>query len=191
MVQAPILSLPRRERYRTLPGALLIFCFITAWVGFWVIWDDLVPGEEPIPPGTVIQVSPTVSYVPADGWAIARSRTTPGSVSTVTREATAFQVQVSTWTQSLAGKVEEQKRIMRANGQRLIGADQSFHTGAGLTGVQFLYAGEQGEGIVWMSLDEASETVVTMQANGPSGGLRSQLPQVRQMVESVTLKGGS
>lgn len=179
-------AIPRRERYGTLGGSLLVLAFVFAYVGFWLIWDESTSGKEEVRPGTVVAVSDHVSFVPAAGWSLERAETTPGQRSVVTSASSAFSVSTSEWMGTLDEQTAREKKLLQAAGKvHLYGNDQSFHTGNGLTGVKFSYFTSGVEGILWIAYDPGAKTVVTLNGQSASGALPSAAGEFQQMVDSV------
>lgn len=186
-VPAVLPAIPRRERYGTLRGSLLVLAFVFAYVGFWTLWDEHTSGKEEVRPGTVIAVSDRVSFVPASGWSLERAGTTPGQRSVVTGKSSAFVVSTAEWMGTLEEQTAREKKILRADGTvHLYGNDQSFHTGNGLTGVKFSYFTSGIEGTMWIAYDPGAKTVVTLNGQSASGAQPSATGEFQQMVDSVT-----
>lgn len=180
---------PRRRRYGTVLGSLVVLLFVFGYLGFWLILDQSIDGGEEVKPGTTIAVSDRISYVPADGWSLEKEQVTPGQQSTVTRQAGVFRIAVSSWQGTFDQEVARTKKLLEVGGKaHFYSDDQSFHNGSGLSGVKFSYYTTSVEGIVWISYDEKAQKVVTITASTPTGELQRQLGQFERMVDSVNVK---
>jgi hypothetical protein len=183
-------ELPRRELYRTWPGGLIVLAVIVAYVGLWVGLDDAIqPDLEPIAAGSVQQVGPAVSFVPAAGWYLdATDSSQSDSTSSVllVGQAGQFNVQVLPWEGTLAEEVERQKDVDEAIGKaRLIDDDATFHTAGGLSGTTFSFLNHEDRGRIWMAVDEAADRAIVMVGRSPDSAFEQSLPDYQAMIGSI------
>ncbi|BEL12990.1 hypothetical protein Q0Z83_111810 [Actinoplanes sichuanensis] len=186
-------ELPRREPYRTWPGALAVLAVILVYLGIVIVIDDRTPTEyEPVPAGKPLAVGTALTFVPRDGYVLdpTNSSTDPAlpSVQLVGSSGT-FRITANDWNGTLAQLVERQKKEYEALADaRTIGDDATF-TAPGLSGTVFTQLLDNGNQIrTWVSVDESSDRSVVILGAAPSEVFRQSLPRMQAMVDSVRVE---
>lgn len=183
-------ELPRREPYRTWPGALIVLAIIVAYVSVWVVADnEISPDLEPVAAGSVQQVGPAITFVPRDGWYVdATDSSTSGSTATVTLvgQAGTFLIQVSGWQGTPAEEVDRQKSTTEVFGDaRLIGDDATFSAAGGLSGTTFSFIKDETQGRMWVSVDETADRAVLVVGRALNSSFATALPSFEEMLDSI------
>ncbi|MET0415205.1 MAG: hypothetical protein ABW022_04180 [Actinoplanes sp.] len=178
--------LPRREPYRTWPGALIVLAVIVAYVGTLVVVDnEMAPDLEPVPANGVVRVGPQVVFAAKSGWHVDVTDATDSSV-TVAASGASFTVSVSDWDGTLADEVRRQKNIDEAFGKaRLLRDDTSFSVPGGLAGATFSYLVDQSQGRGWVSVDEQADRAVVVYGRAPVDVFQQSLPEFQDMLDSI------
>jgi hypothetical protein len=184
-------ELPRREPYRTWPGGLIVLAVIVAYMGLWIGLDnEIEPDLEPVAAGSVQQVGPAVSFVPVDGWYLDATDSSQSDASSTVMligpGAGQFSIRVSKWEGTLAEEVERQKGIYEQFGEvRLIGDDATFSTPGGLSGKTYTFVGQETQGRVWLSVDEAADRAISIVGQSPDSSFERNLPDYQTMIDSI------
>ncbi|BBH67838.1 hypothetical protein ACTI_45230 [Actinoplanes sp. OR16] len=180
------IALPRREPYRTWPGALIVLAVIIAYVGTLVVIDDeTAPDLDPVPANGQIRVGSDVVFAAKRGWYVDVTDATETSVSVVDAGA-GFNVTVSDWDGTLADEVRRQKSLDEAFSKaRLLGDDTSFSIPGGLEGTTFSYLIDQSQGRGWISVDEQADRAIVVYGHAPIEVFQQALPDFQDMLDSI------
>ncbi|MBB2940691.1 hypothetical protein FB565_000395 [Actinoplanes lutulentus] len=186
-------ELPRREPYRTWPGALAVLAVILVYLGIVIVIDDHTPTDlEPVAAGKPLAVGAVLTVVPEDGYAldVSDSSPDPDKPSTQLVGPTGnFLISVNSWNGTLAQLVEREKDEFTAYADaRPLGDDATF-TAPGLSGTSFSLLLDNGkQARAWISVDETAKRSIVISAASPSEVFRQALPHAQAMVDSVRVE---
>ncbi|MEU3274797.1 hypothetical protein ABZ639_28450 [Saccharomonospora sp. NPDC006951] len=193
--EARELALPTRKPYPTLWSSVSILVAILVLVAGLHVVDSAIPGEQPIPAGTTIHVGPSVSFVPAEGWALDKSGGGPGSLiisTTVIKQDNRVAVSAAEWQGTLEQQVERNRRQISVSVKHSWQSEvQTFITGSGLVGSTFSFRSAKKDGQLWIAVDNRRELAVVVTASGGPESFQAARGQIEDMVGSVRIGAGS
>lgn len=177
------LGLDRRLLWPT--AGILAVVLLFAWV-LPMIASSL-DHEEPIPPGTVLEVGSGVTFTPADGWAIDLDSSGGGTI-TVINGAVSYSVRVGQWSGELDEFITEVNAEVEDRFDFRIHGDQtSIVTNQGVTGVGEAFLGDGIEGRLYGFVDSGLGAEII--ASGPEGSVGPRLDDIEKMVATLTFGG--
>ncbi|ASR38127.1 hypothetical protein BAY61_27460 [Prauserella marina] len=189
--EARELALPTKEPYPTLWPSISILVAVLLLVTGLHIVDSAIPGEQPIPAGTTIHAGPSVSFVPANGWALDKGDGGPGSLittSSVIKEDNRVAVSAAEWQGTLEQQVERNKRQIAVSVKHSWQSEeQTFTTGSGLVGSTFSFRSAKKDGQLWIAVDDRRELAVVVTASGGPESFQAARGQIEGMVGSVRI----
>ena len=189
-VGAGLESPPRRVPYRTWPGALIVVAIIFVYVGGLVLWDAHTPNDfQNVESGAVLQVGPAVGFVPAKGWLVDVTDSSPTGDSAsifLTGRGSTFSVRTQSWDGTLAEFVTLQRSEISVFGKvHLVGDPAAFTTASGVSGLTFSYYAKQTQGQVWISVDQTTKRAVVVISRASQTAFTQAQPDVQQMLDSL------
>lgn len=186
---SPVPALPRREPYRTLPGALLAVVVALFFSHGLPFIANRIPGTPGIAAGTRIDLGQGVSYTTAAGWSVDLAKTKPKDTSVLLHHASSFAITAIEWTASPAELVARAKKLFEGMQHlHVYGGETPFRTPGGLTGTTFNLQGENLEGRVWVIVLPDHKRAIAARLRGQPGHLNDDLHAVQAMIDTLKVE---
>jgi len=184
-------QLPRREPYRTWPGALVILALAALFSVGLTAWNESVPGLAEIPAGTEISVGRGFTYEVTDGWSVDLARTDPEENSALTRNASVFRIGSAAWTGSRDELLERFRTLQTELRQVEVRSDYvPFRTDGGLEGTRYSYFSDTQEGMVWVILPDGTGVAAVARVGGVPGSMDDVIRDAEAMIASIEFNPG-
>ncbi|RDI18600.1 hypothetical protein [Pseudacidovorax intermedius] len=157
-----------RPGQSTWPATLALAAAMVLYVGGLQLWDQLTPSARAVAQGQPLTIGPA-RFVPAPGWQMDVARSRPGQSLVLVKSGHSFSVQTAAWHGDADGLLRREQRLLeRGYRLRVEGEPSGFFTDWGLQGTTFAYYGARMSGRLWLVMDEARATVVTVDFYGPN-----------------------
>jgi hypothetical protein len=146
-----------------------------------------VSADQPVEPGTAIDVGRGVAFTAVDGWSIDAEQTDAQRDIVVLHKgplALLFEARASD--RSLPEEYDRLAEEIRSGaGVQLFNGATAFTTDGGLTGMGGSYSSPESEGR--FAVLQAGDTVVRLLAKGPPDAMAADLGDLEQMVQSLRI----
>jgi hypothetical protein len=184
--------------------AVLVFVLAVVMALVIGVVNELVPGDDEVRPGDVIELAGGVEFVPATGWDIADgvragqagSAGSYPAAAQVTDGAVALGLQSAPWSGDAAALLEQVRRTNESlagkTGPRVEGGVATFRTDAGAEGVLSRYRSPGTDGVLAAVVLAGAEgrVGVAVVATGPVDAPETVAPEVVGMIESIAVVDG-
>ncbi len=179
-----------RHGHRTWPATLALAAVMALYVGGLQWWDQVTPGARAVAQGAPLTVGPA-RFVPAPGWQMDVARSRPGQSLVLVKSGHSFSVQTAAWHGDADGLLRREQRLLeRGYRLRVEGEPSGFFTDWGLQGTTFAYYGARLSGRLWLVMDGARATMVTVDFYGPNqdtDAAAQALTEAQDMLASMDL----
>ncbi|HEY8092978.1 MAG TPA: hypothetical protein VID93_04325 [Acidimicrobiales bacterium] len=169
------------------PGTIAVAAVVAVIALGLPLLNRLVSADQPVEPGTAIDVGRGVAFTAVDGWSIDAEQTDAQRDIVVLHKgplALLFEARASD--RSLPEEYDRLAEEIRSGaGVQLFNGATAFTTDGGLTGMGGSYSSPESEGR--FAVLQAGDTVVRLLAKGPPDAMAADLGDVEQMVQTLRI----